>query len=62
MMMSPRLSRGTSCSMVLCTGAPAGSITQTTRRGDSWRAMSATFSAFLTPLPTYAFTASAFWS
>src|SRR5438128_1170836 len=56
---SPRARCGTSWSMVLSTGAPAGTITQTTRRGGRSRATSARSFAALTPFPTCALTASA---
>src|SRR5207245_183743 len=49
MTMSPRVRCGTSCSMVLSTGAPAGTMTQTTRRGASCLATSARSFAVLTP-------------
>ena len=45
--------------MVLSTGAPAGTITQTTRRGASCLATSARSFAVLTPLPTWVLTAAA---
>src|SRR6266702_2686357 len=59
MTMSPLARCGTSCSMVLSTGAPAGTITQTTRRGASCFATSARSLAPFDPLATCAFTASA---
>src|SRR5436190_8062810 len=54
-----RVRCGTSCSMVLSTGAPAGTITQTTRRGASCLATSARSFAVLTPFPAWVLTAAA---
>ena len=52
MMMSPRVSPGSNCSIVCSTGAPAGTMIQTTRGVRSRRQRSARSFAASAPIPT----------